>query len=286
MFQKMNSYKINKIIGLTFLFSILLLLSGCKSKKIVETGTGSLEKKSHENIINDALANEVDYKTISAKGSIELKGAKSKKTNAVYKLIKDEVIQVSVRIPILGSEVMRMTLTPDSITIVDRLNKQYVAESFKNSGLAKDFDFNFYNLQSLFTNQLFIPGNKTVEKKQYDKFRIIASEDAYMVQTKDKGDMLYTFAIDASDHLISTLVYNVKKNVTLQWSYSQFIQDSGFIYPTYMDAKMEFAKKRFDVGISYNKLEFNQNITIDNSISSRYQRVDISELMDAYLKKK
>lgn len=281
-------HKTNKISILFLLtLAILFLASGCKSKKVVETGTGSLEKKTHEQVIQDAMANEVNYKTISAKGSIEIKsGSSGKKANAVYKLIKDEVIQVSVRVPLLGTEVVRVTMTPDSITMVDRINKLYVAENFKNSQLASNFDFNFYNLQALFTNKLFIPGAKEVEKQNYDKFRISSSNDAYMLQTKDKENMLYTFAIDASDHLVSTLVYNEKKNVTLQWSYSDFIQDNRLVYPTTIEGKADIAKKRFDLGISYNKLELDKEVNIDNSISSKYRRVDFSKLMDIYIKNK
>ncbi|MBB4034964.1 hypothetical protein GGR21_000851 [Dysgonomonas hofstadii] len=283
----MKSHKINKTLALLFFISAILFLNGCKSKKIIETGTGELTKKSQEQVVTDVLSKEIDYKTISAKGSIEFKmGSKSRKLNTVYKLIKDEVLQASVRIPILGGEAMRITITPDSVIIIDRLNKQYVAERFKDSQLASNFDFNFYNLQSLFTNKIFIPGTKSVEKKNYDKMRIIASKDAYMLQTKDKSDMLYTFAIDASDHLVSTLIYNEKKKVTLQWSYSDFIQDNELIYPTRIEANVDIAKKRFDLGIAYNKLELDQDVSIDNSVSSRYQRVDFTELMGTYIKSK
>jgi len=283
----MRLHKTNKVYTLIFLISAIFLLNGCKSKKIIETGTGELEKKSHDQVVEDVISKEINYKTISAKGSIEFKmGNKGRKLNTVYKLIKDEVLQASVRIPIIGGEAMRITMTPDSVIIVDRLNKQYVAESFKNSQLASNFDFNFYNLQSLFTNKIFIPGTKSVEKKNYDKMRILASKDAYMLQTKDKSDMLYTFAIDASDHLVSTLIYNEKKKVTLQWSYSDFIQDKSLVYPTRIQANVDISKKRFDLEISYNKLELDQEVNIDNSVSSRYQRVDFTELMGTYIKSK
>lgn len=283
----MKLHKTNKTLSFLFLTSIILILSGCKSKKIIETGTGELEKKSHEKVINDVITKEIEYKTISAKGSIEFNmGSKSRKLNTVYKLVKDEALQASVRIPIIGGEAMRITMTPDSIIIVDRLNKQYVAESFKNSQLASNFDFNFYNLQSLFTNKIFVPGAQEVNKKNYDKFRVIASNDAYMLQAKDKGDLLYTFAVDASDHLISTLIFNEKKKVTLQWTYSDFIQDKSLIYPTRIQANVDISKKRFDLEIAYNKLELDQDVNIDYSVSSRYQRVDFTELMGTYIKTK
>jgi len=280
----MNLLRTNKNI-LLVIFS-LVLLSGCGSKKTIETGTGSLAKKSNENVIKDVLKNEFDYKTISAKGSIELKMGSSKKTTAVYKIIKDSVLQVSVRIPILGSEAMRATITTDSIFIVDRLNRKYVAERFKDSKLASQFDFNFYNLQSLLTNKIFVPGSRDVQKQNYDKFKIAVANENYLLQAKDKGNLSYTFSVDASDHLISTLIYNDKQEVTLQWTYADFIQDKTLVYPTRIDASADIAKKRFELGISYNKLDIDQPVNIDYSVSSRYQKVDFEDLIGAYIKKK
>lgn len=282
----MNSFRVNKIFLVVVTIASLLLVSSCKSKKTVTTG-GTLTEKSHNQIIEDALSAQVEYKTLSTKGTVEFKiGSSSQKVPAVFKMIKDSVLQASLRIPILGGEAMRLTITPDSIILIDRMKKQYIAESFKNSKAIANFDFNFYNLQALFTNRLFIPGNKEVVKKDFQKYNISSANDVYMLQTKGKGDLLYTFAVDASDHVASALIFNEKKNVTLQWSYADFINDNGLVYPTNMQANVDVAKKRLDLTITYGKLEIDKELSIDNSISSRYTKVDFSDIIGAYLKKK
>lgn len=263
----------------------LLLISSCGSKKTITTG-GKLEKKSSTQIVNDALTAELQYRTLTTKGSIEFKiGSSSKKSTTVFKIIKDSIMQASVR-PMLGMEAFRINFTPDSIIIIDRLKKQYIAESIKDSKLMANFDFNYYNLQALFTNQLFVPGKKQVTESDYDRFNITSANDVYMLQTKDKGNLLYNFAVDASDRIVSTLIYNDKKNVTLQWTYTDFIKDNNRMYPTKMNAQMDIAKKRLDVGIEYGKLDINKNFEIDNTVPSKYTKVDFSELMGAYIKKK
>lgn len=278
--------KLNRIITFFFVIAALLFISGCKSKKTVMTG-GELEKKAHTKIIDDALSSEVQYKTLTTKGNVEFKiGSSSQKAPAVFKIIKDSLLQMSVRIPLLGSEAMRVTFTPDSVILLDRMKKQYLSESIKDSKLMANFDFNFYNLQALLTNQLFVPGKQKVAETDYNSFNITASNDVYMLQTKDKGNLLYNFAIDASNRIVSTLIYNEKKSVTLQWSYTDFIKDNGLMYPTSMNANVDIAKRRLDIGITYNKLEVDKKLDVDNTIPAKYTKVSFSDLMGAYIRKK
>lgn len=262
----------------------ILLATSCGSKKTVAT-EGKLEKKSSAKIVNDALSSELQYKTITTKGSIEFKiGGSAKKSSTVFKIIKDSIIQASIR-PIFGMEAFRISFTPSKIVIIDRMKKVYISEDIKDSKLMADFDFNYYNLQALLTNQLFIPGKRQVIQSDYERYNITATENVYMLQTKDKGDLLYNFAVDASSRIASTLIYNDEKKVTLQWSYNEFIEDNNVIYPTLMNAQIDIAKKRLDVGISYNKLDIDKDFDIDMSIPSKYEKVDFTDLLSSYIKK-
>ena len=279
----MKNFKYISLI--TVFLASIFFLNGCKSKKTVAMG-GQLEKKTHTLVIDDALKTQIEYTTISTKGNIELKiGSSSNKVTTHFKIVKDRAIQASVR-PFLGYEAFLITITPDSIVMIDRTKRQYLLEDFSNSEFMKNFDFNFYNLQALLTNRIFVPGVKEMSKPNYDLFTVNSAEDVYLLQTKDKGDLLYNFAIDASDHVVSTLIYNENKNVTLQWSYSDFIQDEGKLYPTTMLANVDIAKKRLDIGISYKKLDFDKKLDVEISVPSNYTKVSFTELLGSYIKKK
>lgn len=260
----------------------LFLISGCKSKKTLTTG-GELAKKTHKEVVADALKSEIIFKTITSKGNIELKsGSSSKKVSAVFKIVKDSIIQVSLRM--FSIEGARMDITTESIVIIDRLNKRYCAESFKDSEFFKQLDFNYYNLQALFTNKLFIPGKREVEYNDYNNFVVGLANNLYMLQTKGKGSLSYNFAVDATDHIASTLIYNEKQNMSLQWSYTDFIKDNGLTYPTNMQAKIDVAKNRADINISYNKLEIDKDFNVDTSIPSKYTKVSFKDLLGSYMK--
>lgn len=279
----MKPLRNKNIFTLLLIASAIFFMGGCKSKKIVTSG-GTLKSKAHTEVVDDALLSQLHYKTISTKGSIEFAlGNSSKKSSAVYKIIKDSLLQASIR-PLLGMEAFRITFTPDSVIILDRLKKQYITESIKDSKLMANFDFNFYNLQAMLTNQLYIPGRKEISPADYNNFNITSTNEAYVLQTKDKAGISYGFNIDASDRIVSTLIYNQKKNISLQWSYADFIKDEKYVYPTTMNAVAEVSKKRVNITIIYNKLDIDKNVDIDISIPSKYEKVEFSKLMDSYIK--
>lgn len=269
---------------------ILFSLSGCKSKKAVVGGGKLVDKlvdKSHSQVVEDVVKSQLKYRTISTKGNIEFKiGSSGTKAPAVYKIIKDSVLQASARIPFIGGEVFRINITKDSIFIIDRMKKQYIAEDI--SVIGKGAGFNFYNLQDLFTNQLFYPGEKTVEKTDHKKFSVSSANDLYLLQAVNKGNTTYNFAVDATNRIVSTLIYNKSKNLTVQWSYADFIVDGQYSYPTTMDAKLDVSKKRLDIGISFSKLDVNESkgLEVDMTIPSKYTKVDLKELLSTYLKEK
>lgn len=277
----MKKSKYGKLVILIYTLSIIFLITSCKSKKALVVG-GELENKTRTELIDDVLKNELDYSTISTKGSLELKvGSSGQKATTLYKIIKDSIIQASVR-PILGMEAFRINIMPDKIVIIDRMKKQYISEDI--ASFKKVVDFDYYNLQALFTDKLFIPGSKSVGEDDYEKFTLSATDEIYLLKTKDGKNMTYNFAVDASNRIVSTLIHKESSNFTIQWSYTDFVIDNGYTYPTSMLAKIGIGDKRVDLGINYSSLEVNKEVKIDTSIPDSYQKVTLKELLAPYIK--
>ena len=139
----MKSITIKKYIRLICFASIsMVLLSACKSKKAVLATSTELKAKGHNDILDDVQSHELKFKSISGKVSVALilpGGPKNtKKVGGVIKIIKDEVMQVSFRM--IGIEGFRITITPDSVFVIDRMNKKYAAESIEQ--IQQNFNFN------------------------------------------------------------------------------------------------------------------------------------------------
>lgn len=268
---------------LSMLFA-LLFFAGCKSKKVtLVESDGSLKAKSHNEVLDDVISHELNYETISTKGSVSVKG---KKMTTVFKLMKDEVLQASVRIPIIGAEAMRIDITPAKIVLIDRLSGRYAEVDFGSSQLNDKVAFNFYNLQALLTNQLFVAGESRVTKKDYEKFKIKAVDNKYLLHTQDRNKIEYVFSVNPSERIISTYINSPAKGLALLWNYDRFVEDGPAIYPTDMEANLTIKDKKMAVGISYSKLEVNSDLNIDVSIPSKYKKVDVLDIIGEYMKLK
>ncbi len=88
-----------------FLVASLLLLVGCKSSRVIPT-----YPKEQLSIASRVSLSASD-KGITIGGQLSLK--------------EGEIIQISLRMPIVGIEVGRIELTPRTILLIDRLNKKY-----------------------------------------------------------------------------------------------------------------------------------------------------------------
>lgn len=283
----MNFLK-NKTTISFLVLAIVVLIPACKSKKRAVDTDSYTKNWNEKNAIDDVLNNTFDFKSISTKGNLELKiGESGKRVGANYKIIKDSIMQVSVRVPILG-EAFRVDFTPDRVVIIDRLKGLYASERFADSKALKSIDLNYYNLQALLTNSLFIPGEKEVKKKDYSKFKINAGNDMLMLQTAGKPDLMYSFAVDASEKIISLLVTKKSLDNTLQFTYSDFVKhDNAQFYPTLLVGSINMGKRALTLAISYSEFDVdNKNMTIDTSIPKKYKEVTFSELLEQYTKLK
>jgi len=94
----------------------------------------------------------LEYETFSGRMKTSLRVGNMFDINAHLKIIKDDKLQLSFQVPILG-EVVKFAVSNDSLIIIDRVNKQFVAESIEEIKQTSSFDFNLQHLQSLFTDR-------------------------------------------------------------------------------------------------------------------------------------
>ena len=143
---------------------------------------------------------------MTARLNAELKTAKNNMSSRVdLKMVRDSAFQLSVQ-PFLGIEVFRAEFTVDSIKVVDRMNKRYVAERYADLKGQTPIEFNFYNLQALFTNHIFLPGKQEIDPKQYKRFKLNQEGSTAEIKVKDTMGLLYTFFADGEEKLLSTYI--------------------------------------------------------------------------------
>ena len=156
----------------------------------------------------------------------------------ILRMRKDEVIRLQLLIPILRSEVGRIEFAKDYVLFIDRIHKQYVKASYDEVGFLRDNGINFYSLQSLFWNQVFIPRQQKVSEADLSQFTVDESkaqaEGSTLISLKD-GKMDYKWSVNSKNNqiILTTVTYNSNAHGAskLSWTYDNFKAFGSKLFP-------------------------------------------------------
>jgi hypothetical protein len=274
----MKQFNKIQLVALTLLVIGALCFNGCKSTK--QGATSRKEIKARTDYFERLHTTAFRYETLAARVQISL-NLPDKKVNsrAQLKLIKDEALQLSIQ-PFLGIEIFRLELTLDSIVVIDRINKRYVAESLTALQGTLPIDFNFYNLQSLFTNQLFLPGEKEIKPNQYKQFTFKEINNEATLKVSDRLKLNYIFHTDVDQKLTQTQLSDTSDRFQLLWDYTNFESVDSQLFPTTMHlAAMKQDVSVGNITLKYSRMELNNPIQLKGNIPSKYRQITFAEIL-------
>ena len=176
--------------------------------------------------------------------------------------------------------------TPESIMVntdervIDRMNKCYVADNYANLKGQTPIDFNFYNLQALFTNHLFLPGQQEISPKQYGRFELKQEGLAAEIRVKDVMGLLYTFLADGEEKILSTCIAEPSNRYALQWDYADFRLGDGQPFPMKMDVQvMKDGVSQGGITLHFSRMQTNVPVKMDSSVPSKYKRITLAQIL-------
>jgi outer membrane biogenesis lipoprotein LolB len=140
------------------LLALLLLLSAC-AKKVTRPASAAPAAKAEVNtVITRLKAGEADYRHFSAKARLLLTPDGDKDFGATLhlRMERGQYLWASVSVA-LGIEAARLYVTSDSVFVLNRLKKEYVAQSLSYFQQFTSAPVSLNTLQQLFTgNTLFV----------------------------------------------------------------------------------------------------------------------------------
>lgn len=128
-----------------YLLLIVVLLAGCKSSKHAIVPEA-------KPIVPSYLASKLQLTIPGKNGSMTVGGT--------MKMKSSERVQISLLMPILRTEVVRIEVTPDEILLVDRMNKRFVRATKEELKDILPKNAQFAHLEKLL-NEASLPGGKT-----------------------------------------------------------------------------------------------------------------------------
>ncbi len=233
------------------LLLLLALLSACRTlkispKKIKTQKVSFLNKKIEEN--------RIDCKTFGGKAKVQLVSPdqSSKSFNATLRIKKDSLIWISIA-PALGIEVSRLSITPDSLMVLDRLKKKYLRSSFKALSQKFSIPMDFYTLQELILGNAVEVREKVAVSSVDSNFHLIVMENELQqlkVWLEPEKFLLHQVKMkDKVNHQKMILTLSGYKAVNDKW----FAYDRGLRLQQNQEfsAKISFTNAKFDVAQKY-----------------------------------
>ena len=179
----------------------------------------------------------------------------------------------------------RMEITPEGILVVDRMNKRYVRESFGAISELAHVDLNFNMLQSLFLNELFLPRKTQLSVADASDFTVIQDGTLACLEPKSGRILSCRFWTTADQGLLEKTRIGVKGSAYgLDWAYSDFGALDGKNFPQHMQVNVLGTDKPVSLDMKFSRLSVNSDWETRTELSSRYQRIELAELLKMLLK--
>lgn len=289
-----------RIYSTAIIFATALTLTACGTHKAAVATTQTVKSES-KTIEKDVEKEKIDYlDKVNSNASYQKNivagitftassnGGKEISVPGQLRMRRDQVIRLSLQMPIIGTEVGRIEFTPDNVLFVDRIHKEYVKASYSQVSFLKENGISFYTLQALFWNRLYLPGKTSVGYTDLSRFTADPSKASASVPvTITDGKLTYTWTTERSNATISKAKVDYKSSSkgvsTLQWDYSDFRTFGSKPFPytdvmtitTPATGKTNTLKATFQLGSISTASDWETTTTLSN----KYKEVSVEDIL-------
>jgi len=232
-----------------------------------------------ENVFSKMKDNQFDFRTVNIKFQAKVESEKNNMSfGGSMRIIKDRVIWLSMS-AVVGIEAFRVIITPDSVKMINRLNKTYFTGDYQliNDLLKTPFDFDMIQALALGNDFSYYENNifKIVEDAQVYRITTPGRKKLknYVANSTDMNKVL------VQDLWISPLTWKIirqqikeisKENSKLMIDYSEFKALADQLLAHQVDITVE-AEQKMKVSVTYEKVTFDEEITVPFVIPESFE---------------
>lgn len=276
------------------IFASILFMASCATQKkatdknyvssSVSTEHVAIQKLNYVRKVTD---NATYSQNIVSKIGLTI-GAMGKKTSVDGKLQmrKNQVVRITLS-PLGIMEVGRLEFTPDYVLVVDRINKEYVKASYNDLDFLRDNGLDFYSLQALFWNQLFLPNTDRLTDSVLRNFDVDLNATANRKVMMKSKDLQFTWITTPESGRIDAAHVVFGKGTahssTASWEYSGFTPLGKKQFP--MNQVLSFSSSALKNGAKLSMTIKMKKITSDNdwetktTLSGKYKEVNAEDIL-------
>jgi hypothetical protein len=253
------------------IFFCLAALVACKSKKLVvvnrPTTQGVDSSATRANTKREKLAEiqskQVTFNTFSgkAKAKLDINGNSNDVTLNI-RMARDQKIWISIT-AIIGIEVARAQITPDSIQVINRLQSVYLKKPFNYVYTYASRQINFKTLQSI------LIGNAIPEVLNTNSD--LTPQGNNLVISGTMQDLLYKLLLGPDMKVTQTNLNSKSATQSLQVTNKVFINADNRVIPSQVDLSSASGNKKIQLNLRYTQAEFDKPLEYPFSIPKSYE---------------
>lgn len=210
--------------------------------------------------------NRINFTTFSAKMDVGYEDMNGKKynVNAHLRMYKDSVIWVSIT-AILGIEGLRAYITADSVKLLDKQNKVYIARSVSYLQEVTALPLDLQSLQDLLIgNPVFLSANIISYTKSSGTISLLSSgsffKNLFTIGETDK--LAISSKLDDQDEL---------RNRTCYLTYDDYENKKKENFSTKRTISVS-EKGKLDIKLDFKQYDFNETLSFPFNIPKNYKR--------------
>jgi len=259
---------------------VLYTLSSCRSTKKLQTAVNrkdttvvivpkSLNVDSvsiASQVLTSLKKNRIHFNTFSSKVKVQYEDRNGKQPdfNAFIRLKKDKMLWISINATFLSFEAFRILITPDSIIIMNKLDKFVESHPFNYIESIAHIPMTFSTLQDLLIGNPVYLGDSIVAFRK--------TENYYLVGTM--GELfknLLTISLDNNVLEKSKLDdIGIEKNRTADLVYDNYEKNDQFSFAT--DRQITVVEKtKVDIKLTFKQFEFNKELSFPFTVPRNYK---------------
>ena len=273
-----------KILRFLLIATTVTALMSCSAQKKINEGNDNLPTTTqidNESWLGEVLSMVGGWTTMKANGHISVKGgSKSFSSGMHVRMVRDQIIYISLR-PVLGIEVGRLIIREDSLIVVNKLQKLYLAE--KVSLLTAGLPATVSMMQDMFLGRPHIVGEGTLNASR-KSMAVVAEEDGkrQILPANQPKDFTYSFTYDADSHILSLDVKLNKGDGAYCMTYGDVRRTLAGNVAHNLKFATDINGKSFGLDMDYDQITWNTTLDTSFSIPSGYKRQDARSLMSIF----
>lgn len=247
-----------------------LIFTSCKTKRKVALpshDTPSEVSEASAASIKTFELNNLDFHTFSgrAKTKIEL----DKKVHDVtlnIRIERNKAIWMSVS-ALLGVEVARVLITPDSVKILNKFQGEYIVKPF-------DYIYNYTNQGITFsTLQDLLMANVSSNLLRTQNVQVASASDEFIV-VGIKEQLSYQYRINKENRPFNFILQEVGGMQNVEAFYGDYANTDGYNFPQNIALNIVGEDVSLKARLGYNRVSFNGNVEMPFSVSGRYKVIN------------